>query len=67
MDEKNTALLNEAQTLQECSGSIMALCYRLTPDKTAANAATIRSLNTQADALSGELFNLRKLIDEYAQ
>lgn len=67
MDEKNTALLNEAQTLQECVNSIMGLCSRLTPDKAEANYSTIRSLNTQAEALNGELFNLRKLIDEYAQ
>ena len=67
MEDKNTALLNEAQTLQECTNAVMGLCYRLTPDKTDVNAATIRSLNTQAEALNGELFNLRKLLDEYAQ
>lgn len=65
MEEKNEALVNEAMTLYDCVNSIRALCDRLTPDKFDVNAATIRSLNSQADALNAELFNLRKLIDEY--
>lgn len=67
MEEKNEALNNEAATLFDCVNSIAALCSRLTPDKYDVNAATIRSLNSQADALNAELFNLRKLIDDYTK
>lgn len=67
MDDKNAALCNEAQTMQELVNSTMKLCYRLTPDQTSVNEATIRSLYTLADAFRAELNNLSRLLDEYGQ
>lgn len=67
MEDKNISLLNEAQSLQDCVNSVMSLCYRLTPNNADVNAATIRSLNNQAEALRGELFNLQSLIDNYSK
>lgn len=62
MDENIGAIVNEASTLQEMTANIMALACRLSP---ATSAATIRSLNTAAEAFRAELFNLQKLLDEF--
>ncbi len=67
MNEKNVALCNEAQTMQELVNSAMNLCCRLTPDQESVNDATIRSLCTLADAFRAELYNLSRLLDEYGQ
>ena len=63
MDEKNTAIRNEAATFQEMTANLAALASRLDE---ATGSATIRSMNTVADAIRAELFNLQKLLDEYA-
>lgn len=63
MDEKITAIRNETATLQEIVANLSALAYRLDD---ATGSATIRSMNTAADAIRAELFNLQKLLDEYA-
>ncbi len=62
MDEKISALVNEASTLQEMAANMMALACRLNPPT---SAATIRSMNTATDAFRAELFNLQKLLDEF--
>lgn len=64
MDDKISAIRNEAVTFQEMSGNLGSLASRLEP---ATSAATIRSLNTAADAFRAELFNLQKLLDEFAE
>ena len=64
MDDKINAIRNESATLQEMAGSLGNLAYRLEP---ATGAATIRSMNTAADAIRAELFNLQKLLDEFAE
>lgn len=63
MDEKILAIRNETATLQENVASLTALANRL-DDVT--GSATIRSMNTAAEALRAELFNLQKLLDEFA-
>lgn len=63
MDEKIQAIRNEATTFQDMANSLAALAYRLEP---ATSAATIRSLNTAAEAYRAELFNLQKLLDEFS-
>lgn len=63
MNEKNAALSNETQTLQELVNSAANLCYRLTPDQPSVNDATVRSLYTLADALRAELNNFARLLD----
>ena len=63
MDEKITALRNETITLQDMTGNLNAMAFRLDPET---GAATVRSMNTAADAIRAELFNLQKLLDEYA-
>lgn len=65
MDEKNAALVNEAQTLLEYCNTIAGQCYRLTADKAEVNEATIRSLYTMSEALSAEGRNFARLLDEY--
>lgn len=67
MNEKNAALCNEAQTMQELVNSTMNLCYRLTSDQTSVNDATIRSLYTLADAFRAELNNFARLLDGYGE
>ena len=67
MEDKNEALMNETQTLFDCVNTLSGLCSRLTPNKTDVNAATIRSMNTAAEALKAEVFNLQRIIDDYAQ
>lgn len=67
MEQKNAALCNEAQTMIELANSTMSLCYRLTPDQTSVNDATIRSLYTLADAWRAELNNLSRLLDGYGE
>ena len=62
MDDKINAIRNEATTFQEMAGSLGSLAFRLEP---ATSAATIRSLNTMAEAFRAELFNLQKLLDEF--
>lgn len=62
MDEKIQAIRNEAATFQEMAGSLGNLAYRL---EAGTSAATIRSLNTTAEAFRAELFNLQKLLDEF--
>lgn len=62
MDEKIQAIRNEATTFQDMASTLMALALRLEP---ATSAATIRSMNTAADAFRAELFNLQKLLDEF--
>lgn len=64
MDEKIQAIRNEATTIQDMAGSLGNLAYRLEP---ATSAATIRSMNTAAEAFRAELFNLQKLLDEFAE
>ena len=64
MEDKINALRNETATLQEMAGNLSALSYRL---ETATGAATVRSMNTAADAFRAELFNLQKLLDEVAE
>ena len=64
MDEKIQAIRNEATTFQEMAANLSALAYRLEPDT---SAATLRSMNTAVDAYRAELFNLQKLIDEFAE
>ena len=64
MDEKIQAIRNEALTFQEMAGNLAALANRLEPTT---SAATIRSMNTAADAMRAELFNLQKLLDEFAE
>ena len=64
MDDKITAIRNETATLQEIVANLSALAYRL-DDVT--GSATIRSMNTAAEALRAELFNLQKLLDEFAE
>lgn len=62
MEDKIQAIKNEVTTLQEMAGSLISLAYRLEP---ATSAATIRSMNTAAEAYRAELFNLQKLLDEF--
>ena len=64
MDVKITELQNEATTIQEIASNIATLTNRL---DNATASATLRSLNTAADAMRSELFNLQKLIDEFAE
>ena len=64
MDDKISAIRNETATFQELAGNLGSLAYRLEP---ATSAATIRSMNTAADAMRAELFNLQKLLDEFAE
>lgn len=64
MDEKIQAIRNEAATFQEMAGSLGNLAYRLEPTTA---SATIRSMNTAADAFRAELFNLQKLLDDFAE
>lgn len=64
MEDKINAIRNEAATFQEMANNLAALAYRLEP---ATSAATIRSMNTAADAFRAELFNLQKLLDEFAE
>ena len=64
MEEKITAIRNETATLQEIVANLSALAYRL-DDVT--GSATIRSMNTATEALRAELFNLQKLLDEFAE
>lgn len=64
MDEKIQALRNETATFQEMAANLSNLAYRLEP---ATSAATIRSMNTAVDAYRAELFNLQKLLDEFAE
>ena len=64
MDDKIQAIRNEATTFQDMAGNLGNLAYRLEP---ATSAATIRSMNTAADAMRAELFNLQKLLDEFAE
>lgn len=63
MDDKIQAICNEAATLQEMAGGLGRLAERLEPTT---SAATIRSLNTTADAFRAELFNLQKLLDDFS-
>ena len=63
MDEKIAALRNETITLQDMAANLNAMAFRLDP---ATGAATVRSMNTAAEAIRSELFNLQKLLDEYA-
>lgn len=63
MDDKITAIRNEAATFQEMAANLANLSCRL---DAATGSATIRSMNTAADAIRAELFNLQKLLDEYA-
>lgn len=63
MDEKINALRNEAMTLQEMTCNLNALASRL---DTETGGDTVRSMNTLADAFRAELFNLQKLLDEFA-
>ena len=65
METKNESLRNEMQTLQEIVTNMASLCFRLTPDQADVNAATIRSLYTQKDAISAEINNLSRLLDDY--
>ena len=65
MEEKNAALVNEAQTLLEYCNTIAGLCYRLTADKAEVNEATIRSMYTMSGALSAEANNFARLLDGY--
>ena len=65
METKNEALRNEMQTLQEIISNMTNLCFRLTPDQADVNAATIRSLYTQKDAITAEINNLSRLLDDY--
>jgi hypothetical protein len=65
METNNEALRNEMQTLQEIVSNMASLCFRLTPDQSDVNAATIRSLYTQKDAITTEINNLSRLLDEY--
>lgn len=67
MEDKNLSLFNETQTLFGLVNDLLGQCSRLLPDKPDVNAATIRSMNSTADNLRSELFNLQKLIDEYTQ
>ena len=64
MEDKIQAIRNEAVTFQDMAASLSALAYRLEP---ATSAATIRSMNTAADAFRAELYNLQKLLDEFAE
>lgn len=64
MDDKIQAIRNEATTLQDMTANLGSLAYRLEP---ATSAATIRSMNTAADAFRAELFNLQKLLDDFAE
>lgn len=64
MDDKIQAIRNEAATFQELANNLASLAYRLEP---ATSAATIRSMNTTVDAMRAELFNLQKLLDEFAE
>lgn len=64
MEDKITAIRNETTTFQDMANSLAALAYRLEP---ATSAATIRSMNTAAEAFRAELFNLQKLLDEFAE
>lgn len=64
MDDKNQAIRNEALTFQDLAGNLAALAERLEP---ATGAATIRSMNTAAESFRAELFNLQKLLDEFAE
>lgn len=64
MDDKIQAIKNEATTFMDMAGNLSNLAYRLEP---ATSAATIRSLNTAAEAFRAELFNLQKLLDEFAE
>lgn len=64
VEDKINAIRNEAATFQEMAGSLGNLAYRLEP---ATSAATIRSMNTAVDAFRAELFNLQKLLDEFAE
>ena len=63
MDDKIQAIRNEATTFQDIAGNLANLAFRLEP---ATSAATIRSLNTTAEAFRAELFNLQKLLDEFS-
>ena len=62
MEDKIQAIRNEAATLQDMAGNFATLTFRLEP---ATSAATIRSMNTAAEAYKAELFNLQKLLDEF--
>ena len=64
MDDKIAAIRNEAATLAEFVHSLEFLANRLDPPT---SSATIRSMNTAAEALRAELFNLQKLLDEFAE
>lgn len=64
MEDKINALRNETATLQEMASNLTALSYRL---EAPTSAATIRSMNTSAEAFRAELFNLQKLLDEFAE
>lgn len=64
MDEKITAIRNETATLQEMTGNLSALAYRLDD---ATGSATIRSMYTIVEAFRAELLNLQKLLDEFAE
>lgn len=64
VDDKIQAIRNEAITFQDMSNNLANLACRL---ETATSAATIRSMNTAADAMRAELFNLQKLLDEFAE
>lgn len=60
--EDIAAIRNETATLQGLLDNLSNLAYRL---ELPTSAATIRSMNTVADALRAEMFNLQKLIDEF--
>lgn len=64
MEDKIQAIRNEATTLQDMASNFANLAFRLEP---ATSAATIRSMNTAAEAYRAELFNLQKLLDEFAE
>lgn len=67
MEQKNAALCNEAQTMQELVNSTINLCSRLTPDQSSVNDATVRSLYTLAEAFRAELNNFSRLLDDYGK
>lgn len=64
MDDKIQAIINEATTFLDMAGALASLANRLEP---ATSAATIRSMNTAVEAYRAELFNLQKLLDEFAE
>lgn len=64
MDDKITAIRNEAATFQEMAANLSNMAYRL---DASTGSATIRSMNTAAEAFRAELFNLQKLLDEFAE